>query len=112
MALRWDWTDKMGECIYKDGTKVNLYQGNCLTIAVMEHENDTYNLCWFFADERHMRAILGLTKGDDNIMKDWGIKRLRLDTRYKSVPEIVSTFAKAKMEIEIELYTGEEATNE
>lgn len=107
MAIQWKWDDKMGECIYKDGTKVNLYQGNCLTIAVNEHDNGTYSLSWFFADEYHMKNILGLAEDHINIMKDWGIKKIRFDTRYKSVPKIVSAFARAKMEIEIELYVGE-----
>lgn len=107
MAIQWKWDDKMGECIYEDGTKVNLYQGNCLTIAIMEHENESYSLAWFFADEGHMKNMLGLAKGHDNIMEDWGIKKIRLDTRYKNVPKIVSAFARAKMEIEIELYIGE-----
>lgn len=108
MALRWDWNDKMGECVYEDGTTVNLYQGNGLMIAIHEHEDDTYNLAWFFVDEAHAKNMLGLTKGYDNCMADAGIKTIRLNTNYKSVPKIVSLFAKAKMNIMIELYTEEE----
>lgn len=109
MALRWDWKDKLGECIYEDGTKVNLYEGNCLTIAVKEHEKGTYTLAWFFADEEHMKNMLGLTKGyEGNDMASFGIKRIRLNTNYKSVQKIVSCIAKAKWNIEIELYSEEE----
>ena len=100
MAIRWDWKDKMGEVIYKNGTEADLYQGNAMAIAIVEFADDTYNLAWFSADEG--------TKGYDNCMKESGIKKLRLNTRYKSVPKIVSAFAKAKMEIEIELYIEEE----
>lgn len=107
MAIRWNWKDKIGEVIYKDGTKHSLYQGNALLIALSEHKNGTYTLAWFFADENHMKNMLGLTKDyKDNSMTD--CKRIRLDVRYKSTPKIVSTFARAKMEIEIELYVGEE----
>lgn len=108
MALKWDWKDKMGEVIYENGTEADLYQGNALAIAIVEFVDETYTLAWFFSDEGHMKNMLGLTKGYDNCMKESGIKRIRLDTRYKSVPKIVSAFAKAKMEIEIELYVGEE----
>lgn len=108
MALTWDWKDKMGEVIDKNGTKANLYQGNALIIAIYEHQDNTYDLAWFFIDEAHMKNMLGLTKGYNNCMEKSGIKKLKLDTRYKSIPKIVSAFAKAKMKIEIKLYVGKE----
>ena len=111
MALRWDWSDKMGECILDTGEKINLYQGNGLAIAIREYEDETYNLVWFWADKEHMKTMLGLRKavtGYDNCMKDWGIKKFRLNTQYKTTPDIVTALAKAKMTIEIELYSGKE----
>lgn len=108
MALTWNWNKKMGECIYENGTKVNLYLGNALVIAIKENEDETYELNWFFADNDHTKNILGLAKGHENIMKDWGIKKIRFDVRYEKVPKLVSLFARAKMEMEIELYIGEE----
>lgn len=106
MAIQWKWDDKMGEVIYKNGATADLYQGNALTIAIYKYADDTYTLAWFFADEGHMKNMLGLSKGYDNAMKNLGIEKIRLDVRYKSVPKIISAFAKAKMEIEIELYDG------
>lgn len=108
MAYSWNWSDKMGECILYTGEKMNLYQGNGLAIAIQEFENDTYNVVWFWADKEHMKNMLGLNKGYDNCMTDWGIKKFRLNTQYKTVSDIVAALAKAKMTVEIELYNGKE----
>lgn len=110
MSLNWNWTDKMGELTDDRGT-YNLYQGNALFIAVCEFEQDgenLYNVQMFACDMEHLKNMLGLKKGYDNIIEDWGWKKIRLNTRYKSVPKIVESFAKAKLPIEIELYYEEE----
>ena len=103
MSLNWEWKDKMGTCTYENGVKNNLYRGNALTIAIHE-DSENYNLVWFAADENHLKNMLGLTKGYENIMKNWGITELELNTEYKETVKIVNLMAKAKMKITIKLY--------
>lgn len=105
MAIRWDWTDKMGECTMQ-GTKLNLYRGNAFVIALHE-QGDRYSLAWFAADEQHMKNMLGLSKDyPGNDVADWGITYMKLDTRYKETTKLVQLLARAKMSITIELYEG------
>lgn len=105
MSLNWQWSDKMGECVYNNGYKSNLYRGNALTIAINENDKDnTYTLAWFAADEAHLKNMLGLTKGYDNVFKEFGIKTLRLNTEYKETQTIIKLLAKAKVPVTIELY--------
>lgn len=103
MSLNWTWDDKMGTCTYENGEKNNLYRGNALTIAIHE-DNGYYNLVWFAADENHLKNMLGLNKGYENIVKKWGIKELELNTEYKETVKIVNLMTKAKMKINIKLY--------
>lgn len=113
MSLNWQWSDKMGEVVYENGHTAALYQGNALMIAVNEFEDDTYSLAWFAADKEHLRNMIGLNakKGYDGCLDDdgklYGIKTFRLNTRYKSVPQIVSDLAKAHVSVGIELYHEE-----
>lgn len=104
MALHWQWNDKMGVSVDKNGYIANLYRGNAFVIAVYENDDDTYSLAWFAADEAHMKALLGLTKDHTNIFADWGITQLKLDTRYKETAKLVQMLAKSKTPIRIELY--------
>lgn len=113
MSLNWQWYDKMGEVIYDDGHTDTLYQGNALMIAVYHYEtadgSKYYQLTWFASDKEHLKNLLGLGKTDKtNYLAHHGVKSLRLNTRYKSVPKIVETLAKAKTNITIELYFSEE----
>ena len=103
MSLNWEWKDKMGTCTCEDGTTCNLYRGNAFVIAIYE-DSGYYNLAWFAADENHMKNMLGLNKGYENIMKNWGITELELNTEYKETVKIVNLMAKAKMKITIKLY--------
>jgi hypothetical protein len=104
MSLNWQWDDKMGEVIYDNGERNTLYQGNALTIAVHHTDDGCYSLVWFAADKEHLRNLLGTAKGHENVMQHWGIRTIRLNTHYRSVPGIVSEFAKAKMPITVELF--------
>ena len=104
MAINWQWSDKMGSCVYDTGWASNLYRGNCFCIAVNEFENNTYNLAWFAADESHMKNMLGLTKGYNSCFEDFRICKLRLNTRYKESVKLVTLLAKAKASVIIELY--------
>ena len=113
MSLNWKWDDVMGKCTYKNGSESTLYQGNAQIIAVNHLPDDMYNLAWFSADKEHLRNMLGLTKGTVSVLDDdgrfFGITSIKLNTAYKSVPDIVKDFAKAKVNISIELYHEEEA---
>lgn len=107
MSLNWNWSEKMGDCVYENGAVSTLYQGNALVIAINEYPDETYQLAWFASDEAHMRNMLGLTKGYDNIVTEWGIEKIRLDTRFRSTQKLVALLAKANFPITIELYKGE-----
>lgn len=105
MAIRWDWTDKMGECVMQ-GQTLNLYKGNAFVIALHE-KGEHYHLVWFAADENHMKNLLGLSKNyPGNDVEQWGITYMKLDTRYKETAKLVQLLARAKMNITIELFNG------
>lgn len=110
MALRWDWNDKMGEIIHENGARINLYQGNAYMIGIVDLPEDQYQLAYFAADKEHLKNMLGLNKGTDNIIKGWGIKTIRLNLKYKTVPDIIALLCKAGLELEIITY--KEETNE
>lgn len=89
-----------------NGDKINLYRGNAFIIAIYEWD-DKYDLMWFAADEQHMKNMLGLSKDyPGNDVADWGITYMKLDTRYKETAKLVQLFARARMNITIELYDG------
>lgn len=102
MSLNWEWNDKMGEIIDHDGNTYNIYQGNAHMIILWEDEKQ-YSLQWFTADKDHFKNQLGLVKGYDENFFCW-YKKIKLDTKYKSVPEIVKLIAQCKKPFEIELY--------
>ena len=124
MSLNWQWSDKMGEVIFEDDCykpehpyRTNIYEGNCLMIWCNEFNftgdgEFEYSMYTFAADMEHFKNCLGLNAkkgyGKENNYNHYRIKRLRLNTRYKSVPKIVEAFAKAKTNITIELYYEEE----
>ena len=121
MGLNWNWTDKMGEVIYKDDYfadstykfTTDIYEGNALMIWVNHLPDDMYSVGNFAADMEHFRNMLGLNakKGysKDNLFNGWceDIAKIRLNTKYKSVPKIVAEFAKAHTNVTIELYYEE-----
>ena len=62
MALRWDWNNKIGELLIRQGDKdftINVYQGNALAIFLHEFTNDegkeAYTMYNFFCDKEHFR---------------------------------------------------------
>lgn len=119
MSLNWQWSDKMGEVVYKECHPdhpyvTNIYQGNALMIWCNEFPDETYSLGNFLVDMEHLKNMLGLNAkkgyGSENLFNDGQIKEIRLNTRYKSVPKIVEAFAKAKTNVTITLYYEEEVT--
>ena len=118
MAIIWDWDKKIGRCFMtatdKDGNKgvaeLDLYQGNAYLIAIQEDkEEETYQLVWFATDKNHLKNMLGLSKGFDNCIKDWGILSIHLNgAKYKDAAEVAGLFLKAKMDTEFILYRKED----
>ena len=116
MSLNWSWNDKMGDMtIVQEHPgdeprefNINIYKGNAYMIFLNEYKEDgedMYNLYNFFVDKEHFKNCLGLTKGyKRNILEDWGIKKMRLNLKYKDVPDIIKMFAQSGLAIEIELY--------
>lgn len=103
MSLNWNWSDRMGEITYDNGATSILYRGNALCIALNETDT-TYSLAWFAEDKRHFENQLGLHKEYEACFENFGIKKFKLDTKYKETQTIVQLLAKARQKIEIELY--------
>ena len=123
MALHWQWKDKCGtatfEATWDNGRlfDVNLYEGNATLIFVNEFIVDgveKYNVFSFFADDKHMKNCLGLSKGYENIFDDGNdnvLKKIRFNKKKmsaSSLNKLVSAFAKAFDNITIEIYSEEE----
>ena len=109
MALHWEWKNKVGEVTDKHGRKSDLFTGNAFLIAVNRWEEDNekyYNLAWFFADEKHAKNCLGLTKEYiDYSINDYNWRYLKLDSSNKNIQKFISLIAKAKAkDLIIELY--------
>ena len=110
MAIRWDFREKVGTCqIEQNGVEYtfSLYEGNAFLIFLYEWKNEEgegmYSMHNFFADETHMKNMLGLTKeykGDNTLNRDG--ERLKQITIYtdkyhytkKLVNALVSAFDK------------------
>ena len=129
MALQWRWDEKIGEAIIRqtikkaDGTEETkeytktLYDGNCFMIFLSEWNDDgvdKYALYSFFADENHAKILLGLkadSTGDKRNIFEGGIDtltKLRINKKNcRNYKKIVSLFAQAFDNIEIEIYSEE-----
>ena len=125
MSLNWRWNEKCGEAIIKqefagevkEFTKT-LYEGNAFLIFLNEWDEDDqhmYSLYTFFADEVHAKRCLGITKNADNIyynMFDGDIDKLvkiRINKKKsRNWKKIVTLFAQAFDNIDIEIYTEED----
>ena len=124
MAIQWRWDEKIGEAIVrqsigdktKDFTK-SIYDGNCFMIFLNEWNEDgvdKYSLYSFFADERHAKICLGLDKREEyagNIFND-GLNtliKLRINKKKsRNYKKIVTLFAQAFDNLEIEIYSEED----
>lgn len=123
MALNWRWEDKCGEAIIrqtisgetKEYTK-SLYEGNAFLIFISEwkeNDKDMYSLYTFFADETHAKRCLGLAKNwnSDNIFTGGvdTLTKIRINKkRSRNWKKIVTLFAQAFDNIDIEIYSDEE----
>jgi hypothetical protein len=123
MAIQWKWDDKIGEAVIqqtigdeiKEYTK-SIYDGNCFMIFLNEWKNERdmnmYSLYTFFADEKHAKICLGLTKGYDGTQSnifDGGLDKLlklRINKKKaRNYKKIVTMFAQAFDNLTIEIYT-------
>lgn len=62
MALNWNWDNKIGELLIRQGEKeftINIYQGNALAIFIHEYTNEggqeVYSMYNFFYDKEHFK---------------------------------------------------------
>ena len=62
MALNWNWDNKIGELLIRQGEKeftINIYQGNALAIFIHEYVNsegqEVYSMYNFFYDKEHFK---------------------------------------------------------
>ena len=62
MALNWNWDNKIGELLIRQGEKeftINIYQGNALAIFIHEYVNnegkEVYSMYNFFCDKEHFK---------------------------------------------------------
>lgn len=125
MAIQWQWDDKIGEAVIQqtigDKTKEytkSIYDGNCFMILLSEWEENgkhMYSLYTFFADEKHAKICLGLTKGYDGTQSnifDGGLDtllKLRINKKKaRNYKKIVTMFAQAFDNLTIEIYTEED----
>lgn len=108
MSLNWQWNDKVGEVTDERGYTCNIYRGNAFMIAVNEYTKDGgdyYSLAWFFADERHAKNCLGLSKEyKENSPSDYNWTKFKLNTKYKETGKFIKMLADAKAKVNIELY--------
>lgn len=121
MAIQWNWNEKCGEAIIrqtingesKEYTKT-LYEGNAFLIFLSEWNEDgvdKYSLYSFFADERHAKVCLGLTKDHDNMFVGEYAELVKIiinKKKSRNYKKIVSLFASAFDNIDIEIFSEED----
>lgn len=113
MAIQWSFKEKVGTCqIEQNGIEYtfSLYEGNAFLIFLYEWETDDgqgmYSLHNFFADENHMKIMLGLTKeykGDNTLDRDGErIKQITIfKDKYHYTKKLVNALVSAFDELEI-----------
>ena len=97
MAIRWDWKEKLGELLIKQGENeftLSVYQGNALAIFLHEKEK-TWQMYNFFADKEHFKNCA--KDKDWNYAKDW--VRLTLNKVPTDFWMILKDLAKRGVEI-------------
>lgn len=117
MALTWDFKERCGEAVLKQGDRefiLNLYQGNAYLIFLSEWEEDgnhMYSLYSFCSDKTHAKILLGLQKNLDgkkvNIFDEDGnrITKFRFNKAHcRNTEELIGLIAKAFDNIDIEVY--------
>lgn len=119
MALNWLWSNKCGEAVIKQNWNgedhiftVSLYEGNAFLIFIHEYKDaetgkDMYQLHDFWADETHMKRMLGIDKKWKDTYGTNHEKDIVKITFYKDkcrhLKKIVSAMAEAFDNLEIEI---------
>lgn len=108
---RWDFkADKIGTISYtyfEDLIVHNLYSRNALIIECAEWEKEgkeLYKVCSFWADKEHLKNMLGINKGYNNVYNG-GYKNLKITLlrKYRGTKDIVNAFIKAKFDENIQI---------
>ena len=118
MSLNWEWKNRCGtleaECLTGSGEtklfELSLYRGNAMLIVLDESET-SYTMISFFADEYHLKNMLGMNKKEgftENHVKNWGWKKLRINTKkydcHKKLMKMLDLLIQGVPELKIELY--------
>ena len=123
MALRWNFNEKVGELLTEETINGEtrqfihpLYTGNAFLIMTNEWEENgvgKYSMYRFWADEDHMKIMLGLKAdraGEKRNCYEGGYDRwvkIRLSKRCRYLNKITNALVKAFDNITIEIYTEE-----
>jgi len=98
--LTWDFKKPIGRVdVTQKGNKAtyNLYQGNAFMIMLWE-DSKQYQLITFWADEKHAKNCLGLTKGYDNIYDGiYDEMTFHLDGNYDICYKIAALLKRARI---------------
>lgn len=106
MSLNWNWNDKMGTCTvdnYKNGevvgtTECNLYDCNGLFVTIYEFNEDGkdyYHVIDFATDETHFKNCLGLTKGYEDMNKNF-VYEYKLNMAFKGANKMAKCLLQAQ----------------
>lgn len=105
--VNWNWDRKMGEITAvdertKNKFNINLYEGNCLAVAIYEfQDSNQYQFMYFWNDIQHLKHCLGLTKQyKDNVYGD-SIYKVKLNAYFKDCISMAKAFAKAGYTVEL-----------
>lgn len=95
MSLNWNFKQRAGVIYLPSGRMLTCYQGNAYLIVLNETPEE-YTLVTFWADAEHMRNCWGLSRGYDNIYRDWsGSKWVLYKDNCKNAAKIAETLVRA-----------------
>lgn len=113
--LCWNYDRKQGE-IEHDGHIMDIYDGNCLLIA-LQRESKLENGNWryytppfFFDDDVHAKRTLGLAKGFDDVFENLDVKITLYRKMWdkSALKKIITLFAQREGNTTIEIREEEE----
>ena len=86
MALYWYWYNVIGELVYPNGFKKQMYGGdgcNCLAVLSQKNEKNKWTVYGeFWNDKEHLERMLGLRKSSYRNGENFysNVKKVRLNT--------------------------------
>ena len=103
MSLNWTWKNVVGEIEREDNKpKIFIYEGNAFLIFISETKEE-YCLYNFFADERHAKNCLGLSKDYEGMAETFKNEKYILSSESKNCMKFVQLLSKAKIQCEIKI---------